>query len=980
VDNIMDTYTTSLTYDTYGNVTFITDAESNTATLTYSPSYSSAYLTEISAVVGSETITTRATYDYYRGWTTSVQDPKGVAAGSGYDYLYTYDVLGRVIKKEFPLLPGQSQRSYIEAVYDCENRTTTLIDPLGHYIVREHDKLGRLTAVKTYTGEFGSGILYATSSYTYNYADQVLTVTDPLNHMTLYAYDSLGRIIQVLSPDLSTASFSYDDTNNKMIFTDGSGYDRITWFDWLSRLTKVEEEYEPNLFAVTTFQYDEVNNLVSFTDAENRTTSYIYGSLFGLTQITYPDSTYEACTYDNTGSLISFIDANGNEITYTYDSIYRLTHVEFEDQSTVSFAYDLNSNRTRMVDNAPNQGDYVEYYYDPWNRLSTETRHISLEAYTVSYQYDEASRLTHLSYPNNMQILYYYDDLNRITEIKRYIDGINDEILMDNVQYNAKSLITQFDYGNELQTFFSFDVRDRLLTINVEDGETPYLDLDYTYDGNSNITQVENGWRDINFDWHSQTESYSYDGLDRLLSASSASWSNTYSYDRAGNRMSKDGVTYTVNAVNEVTSLSDGTSFTYDANGNRTQKTTGSDTWEYTYDYANRLTKVEKNSVVLEECVYDGNGQRIQVTENNETTTYIYSGLNILYKENTTGTAAYIYGPTGRLALRTTVDTESHTFYYHTDHLGSTRVVTDESRTVVTDAVYEPFGETVVTGEEPFLYTGKEKDSTGLSYYNARYYDPETGCFITRDPLAGKKALPQTLNRYTYCLNNPVKYIDPTGLCVERLCNYETGVCMLVYCHYRKDGLKWTAYNTKGEKITDSKQMEDLLSSGKLEDQAKAAYLMLLITHPEIQGDPAQNGTLQTEGYMNEGYLFEVAIEGEKVYVWIVIRDEFESAEGYPAYTFLMGIVEGGKMIDVIKLTIFQSAFQSYTHLYHVIGHEGVHIYELATTGFTSEVYAFKWNLEHANSVPYPWDMGELIQNYRNAKNPYHSYGPAIPA
>jgi hypothetical protein len=121
-------------YDSYGNVTSITDAESNTLSLTYSASYSYAYLTEISATVGQDTITTKATYDSYRGWITSIQEPKGVDAESGYDYLYTYDLLGRITKKEFPLLSGQAQRSYLEAVYDDTNRTITIIDQLKHYL------------------------------------------------------------------------------------------------------------------------------------------------------------------------------------------------------------------------------------------------------------------------------------------------------------------------------------------------------------------------------------------------------------------------------------------------------------------------------------------------------------------------------------------------------------------------------------------------------------------------------------------------------------------------------------------------------------------------------------------------------------------------------------------------------------------------------------------------------------------------------
>jgi RHS repeat-associated protein len=405
--------------------------------------------------------------------------------------------------------------------------------------------------------------------------------------------------------------------------------------------------------------------------------------------------------------------------------------------------------------------------------------------------------VTALTYPDDMQILYSYDDLNRVTEVKRYVDGSNDEILLDNTQYDTETLLTQFDYGNDLQATFSYDSRDRLSTIDVKNGETSFLDLDYTYDDNGNITQLVNGWRDTDSDWNSDTETYSYDGLDRLTSASCNSWSHTYTYDKAGNITSKDSVTYTINVVNEVTALSDGTSFTYDDNGNRTQKSEGNDTWDYTYDYANRLTNVEENSSTVGEYVYDGEGKRIQVTEDSVTTTYMYSGMNIVYEENSTGEATYIYGPTGRLAKRTTIDEETNVFYYHTDHLGSTRLVTDENKNIVAAVTYHPFGEAnAKEGTEEFLFSGKELDSTELYYFGARYYDPEIGRWITRDPLRGKAGSPQSLNRYSYCVNNPVNFIDPVGL--VSYSNVVTGVTI----RWTKDGQLMITYEYNGETFT----------------------------------------------------------------------------------------------------------------------------------------------------------------------------------
>jgi RHS repeat-associated protein len=127
-------------------------------------------------------------------------------------------------------------------------------------------------------------------------------------------------------------------------------------------------------------------------------------------------------------------------------------------------------------------------------------------------------------------------------------------------------------------------------------------------------------------------------------------------------------------------------------------------------------------------------------------------------------TATYIYGPTGRIAKRTTVNQESNIFYYHTDHLGSTRLVTDENKNIVSASTYHPFGDPdTEEGEEPHLFTGKEKDTTGLYYYGARHYDPRISTFITRDQECGMMKCPGTLNRYSYCGNNPLAHIDPDG-------------------------------------------------------------------------------------------------------------------------------------------------------------------------------------------------------------------------
>jgi RHS repeat-associated protein len=116
------------------------------------------------------------------------------------------------------------------------------------------------------------------------------------------------------------------------------------------------------------------------------------------------------------------------------------------------------------------------------------------------------------------------------------------------------------------------------------------------------------------------------------------------------------------------------------------------------------------------------------------------------------------------LAKRTAINQEINIYYYHTDHLGSTRSVTDGSSKTVSSVTYHPFGEPCTEeGSEDHLFNMKERDATGLYNYGTRYYDAELGRFITRDIRTGRIEIPQSLNRFTYCYNNPVCYVDPDG-------------------------------------------------------------------------------------------------------------------------------------------------------------------------------------------------------------------------
>ncbi|MGE0477197.1 MAG: FG-GAP-like repeat-containing protein, partial [Nitrospirales bacterium] len=159
--------------------------------------------------------------------------------------------------------------------------------------------------------------------------------------------------------------------------------------------------------------------------------------------------------------------------------------------------------------------------------------------------------------------------------------------------------------------------------------------------------------------------------------------------------------------------------------------------------------------------VYDGDGGRVKKTVGSTMTTYIGK----LYVCEGTSCAKMIFAGGQRIAIKQV--NSGSTSYFHPDHLGSTSLLTNSSGVKEEDVVYYPFGETYTntgTANVAYKYTGKELDSsTGLYFYEARYYDAVLGRFISADTIVPNATDPQAFNRYTYANNNPILYNDPTG-------------------------------------------------------------------------------------------------------------------------------------------------------------------------------------------------------------------------
>jgi RHS repeat-associated protein len=264
-----------------------------------------------------------------------------------------------------------------------------------------------------------------------------------------------------------------------------------------------------------------------------------------------------------------------------------------------------------------------------------------------------------------------------------------------------------------------------------------------------------------------QRQSFTYDALDRLLTAGASggtggTYSETYTYWPSG-RMDDGplGANYSYNTSHlHAVATAGGNSYNYDANGNMTSRTVGGQSYTLSYDAENRLVTV--SGATSGTFVYAPRGppdnQRVKGTVGGVTTYYI--GKH--YEVEGGVVKKYYYAGDRRIAMRS----GGALYPLLGDHLGST-AYTISGTTETGELRYKAFGATRFTsGTTPttFRYTGqREEAGLGLYYYGARWYDPALGHFLQADTLVPEPGNVLDYHRYSYTRFNPLKYNDPTG-------------------------------------------------------------------------------------------------------------------------------------------------------------------------------------------------------------------------
>jgi RHS repeat-associated protein len=338
---------------------------------------------------------------------------------------------------------------------------------------------------------------------------------------------------------------------------------------------------------------------------------------------------------------------------------------------------------------------------------------------------------------------------------------------------------TELVAPNGMTTRYDYDTGYRLTGIATTDLRGQLADAwSYTYDAVGNRTTKT--------DLTGRSETYQYDEVDRLTRASYGDGTEeAFTYDPAGNRMTRTTETgvpvansYDVaNQMLTATSPTSSETYSYDANGSVTSKLAGGKTTGYVWDAMNRLTRVAvSGTTTAEESRYypDGSRSWFRSSAVND-----YADTRVLYDPSGNPIAdefgsgplqvVRIYGPGVDEVLGEYNRHLGDQRYMHRDALGSITAVTDTDGRIKYRDRYTAFGTRSRTGAQQDNYgtrlgfTGRENAIEGLMQYRSRYYDTNQGRFLSNDSYRGSDLTPPSLHRYTYVLNNPVKYTDPTG-------------------------------------------------------------------------------------------------------------------------------------------------------------------------------------------------------------------------
>jgi RHS repeat-associated protein len=723
---------------------------------------------------------------------------------------YTYDGVGNLTSTKDP------EDNYVFRDYDNANRQTKT------YFAEVFD--GDLETTKSNakprqeTAYYANNLVKDANSYDYDYDDDGKAAL--LEHTRFY-YDQRNRVNRVSEfialdgngdvSEKAETTYAYEDAKDSDLTIDGKdcsnvtvtkkvdsnpANDKTTIIAYNERGQKLRTEYPSGDKQQLRYNGDGSvkERAALWSGGEPTSTGWVTydNDIFHRLQTTtYPDSGTVTFEYDGFGRKIKFTDTRKNddsvpnpnpkETTYEYDTLNRISKLTDHNGYDIRYSY---------------TGEGKKETIEVTDEVTEPTA--SKVIYSVEYYYDMAGRLKYVIEPelelgSEAVAGFEYDTdcgcQGISSKLNYYLDGsLSGDITTIDYTYNADNYLT--GYTTTGGPTFSFDASDPCDI----DGLGRLVEAD------EQLTMVATGTR-------SHTITYEYDmksevTLGKRTNVGALSWveenydfyldGNIYqsTTDTSGGNGTPVTYTYTNNGDSDMM-LSDGTfTLAWSDNGNMTTGATSNPNPTMEYNWDNKLRKATNSTAGTEVAFrYDPDGNRVfklydDGSDPADIKMYKYlvdpvGPLPVVLMIMGHGTwevqNSFIYDDKSRILAQYdgdwTEEAGAEKYFYLNDHLGSVRLITDDTGTPVSRYTYDPYGNTIDDECEidadlynPFMYTGQWYDEEiGQYYLRARYYDPYIGRFSNRDPACGALKYPMTLNVYLYALNNPINRIDPTG-------------------------------------------------------------------------------------------------------------------------------------------------------------------------------------------------------------------------
>lgn len=790
-------------YTETGTLKSLTDEMGHVTTYEYD-SLTSSYLSKITDPLTH--IVQNTAIDYRFGKPTNTFDENGKETKT------TYDPFGRVSRIDY------NDQGFVENIYDdtsMPRKITVRTKKDSSSNVKESceyvDGLGRSvqTVTKNYTKIEGtiSTPYYTVMRKVYDSMGRVEKEIGPFlstssafiqdantlgsQPTTTYFYDGRGRLDHVINPDTSIVSYDYEINNNgvSVITTDADNKKRKEIKNALGQVVEVVEYKEDTPSYHTFYTYNAAGDLVSVKDPKGNMTQMSYDRRGLMEEMKDPDLGHWKYRYDPAGNLKKkeFYTDGGTTpreyVEFTYDAINRVTKVDYPESvnypsQDTNYTYDkpesaISLNCIGRLFSVTRDGIEIQNNeYDPLGRIKKVTKTIDGQSFVSQLSYDYAGDVTDIVYPDsgNFHIKYEYHPGTSL--IRRVYEDGKSISLASFPEYNASEKLKAVTYGNNVETRYEYyPMTLRMKSIKTTKDVATYMDHFYEYFDSGDMKTKQDNVSGSKY-------TYEYDTLHRLtkelytpgvnyVATQADVFSFQYPEDKAGATGHHPHVPrYVEYKLNNTTG---DRSYSIDYKGNIERvldlTATTASSRQILYYSDNMPRRISRSGVTL--FRYDGNGVRTVKENGTQKTLYIDDNYEIINGVKT----RYVFAGNVRVAEITGEAGSLVTRYYHKDHLGSSTLMTDLNGGLVNPAEnidYMAFGlernSTEQLGAMNYRYTDQEKDKeTGLYNYNARLYDPEIGMFVSADTVDPNWMDPQGLNRYAYCRNNPLIYVDPSG-------------------------------------------------------------------------------------------------------------------------------------------------------------------------------------------------------------------------